>query len=425
MTIKTYYRRILIMLLIASVIYTIDATYRYINRNIPDTINLRADEDETFDLKIPVAATISSDDREVSLEGETGLLNKNIKISTNHDVSRSELLSGKYNIDIKLLGVFNFKSKQVNVIEKQKVIPCGFPIGIYLETDGVMVIGTGDVKSMNGDVTDPADNKVWSGDYIVSLNNIPVSSKSQLIFLVNKYGNDDIILGIRRKDEVINVKINAVETSAGEYKMGIWVRDDTQGIGTLTYVTEDGTFGALGHGISDIDTGELLASDTGVLYEADIWGIKKGENGAPGGLCGVVNYEDDCVLGTIKGNTTKGIFGDAEDRLINMCGNSPMDICLKQNIKKGPAKIRCMLDGAINEYDIEITDIDRTDSTTNKGMVIQVTDPRLLSITNGIVQGMSGSPIIQDGKLVGAVTHVFVNDPTKGYGIFIENMLEY
>ncbi|MDE5780950.1 MAG: SpoIVB peptidase [Lachnospiraceae bacterium] len=424
MTRKSYYRRILIMLLIASVIYTIEYGYRYINNNIPDSINLHADSENSYDLKVPVAATVSSEDKEVSIEGYSGILNREIKISTNDNALSNDESLGKYNVDVKLFGIFNFKSIEVNVIEKQKVIPCGFPVGIYLETDGIMVIGTGTVKGMDGNVYNPAESKVNSGDYIVSLNDIPVSSKSQLIFLVNKYGSDDIILGIRRNGQIIKVLINPVETAVSEYKMGIWVRDDTQGIGTLTFITEDGKFGALGHGISDIDTGKLLDSNTGILYEADIWGIKKGENGTPGGLCGVVIYENNCILGKINANTDRGIFGQAEDELMEICDFQPVDMSFKQDVHKGAAYIRCMLDGEIKDYEIEIVSVDRTGDAKNKGMVIQVTDPELLSLTNGIVQGMSGSPIIQDGKLAGAVTHVLVNDPTKGYGIFAEDMMK-
>lgn len=412
------------MLLIASVIYTIEYGYRYINNNIPDSINLHADSENSYDLKIPVAATVSSEDKEVSIEGYSGILNREIKISTNDNALSNDESLGKYNVDVKLFGIFNFKSIEVNVIEKQKVIPCGFPVGIYLETDGIMVIGTGTVKGMDGNVYNPAESKVNSGDYIVSLNDIPVSSKSQLIFLVNKYGSDDIVLGIRRNGQIIKVLINPVETAVSEYKMGIWVRDDTQGIGTLTFITEDGKFGALGHGISDIDTGKLLDSNTGILYEADIWGIKKGENGTPGGLCGVVIYENNCILGKINANTDRGIFGQAEDELMEICDFQPIDMSFKQDVHKGAAYIRCMLDGEIKDYEIEIVSVDRTGDAKNKGMVIQVTDPELLSITNGIVQGMSGSPIIQDGKLAGAVTHVLVNDPTKGYGIFAEDMMK-
>lgn len=424
MSIRSYYRRILIMILIASVIYTIHFGYEYVNDNIPDTINIQADSESSLDLNLPVAATISSNDCEVALKNKSGIPANQIKITTNDKVSFRTGLKGKYKINVKLLGLFNIKNIQVNVIENIKVIPCGCPIGIYLETDGIMIIGTGTVDGMDGISYDPAEKKVKSGDYIVSLNDIPVSSKSQLVFLVNKYGNAPIILGIRRNGEKINVKVNAVATSSKEYKMGIWVRDNTQGIGTLTYIDEHNNFGSLGHGISDVDTGQLLSSENGILYHAEIWGIKKGKNGIPGGLCGVINYEDSSELGKITKNTDEGVFGKANESLRSMCNYEPLNIGLKQDVKIGDAKIRCMLEDEIKEYNIKIVNIDRSNDSKNKGMIIQITDPQLLSITNGIVQGMSGSPIIQNGKLIGAVTHVFVNDPTKGYGIFVESMLE-
>ena len=210
-----------------------------------------------------------------------------------------------------------------------------------------------------------------------------------------------------------------------EYKIGIWVRDDSQGIGTLTFITKDGKFGALGHGISDVDTGKLLGSINGILYKADIWGIKKGKNGSPGGLLGSISYEKNKEYGTINSNTNHGIFGQANEMLINECTFEYMDIGLKQDVKKGKAIIRCTVDGTIKDYEIEIIKVDYSNSHRNKGMVIEITDEELLDKTGGIVQGMSGSPIVQNGKIIGAVTHVFINNSTKGYGIFIENMLKH
>ncbi len=406
---RSYYRRILIMILVASIIYTGHETYEYITDAIPDRINIKADSNEMYELDIPAAASVVSADSSVSV------INNNLCVKTNE--------KGKYKVNVKLFGIFNFKSIDINVIENMKVIPCGYPVGIYLETDGVMVISTGEVVGMNGNVTNPAENKILSGDYITSLNGISVNSKSQLSFLINKYGDSEIIFGLNRNGKNTKVKVKPVETGIMEYKAGIWVRDDTQGIGTLTFITENNKFGALGHGISDVDTGELLESDKGVLYEADVWGIKKGENGRPGGLCGVIQYEEDSILGEINANTNQGIFGNINSKIYDDIGLESVDICLKQNVKKGKAKIRCYVENTFKDYDIEIISVDKNSSNGNKGLVIQVTDPKLLRITNGIVQGMSGSPILQDNKIVGAVTHVFINDPTKGYGIFIEDML--
>lgn len=313
----------------------------------------------------------------------------------------------------------------VDINGELKVLPCGFPIGIYLETDGVMVVSTGAVEGADGIMYEPALDKVLAGDYIVSVNGIDVSSKSQLLFLINKYGGDTIDMKVRRGEVLLDVNIDAVSMPNNEYKIGVWVRDDTQGIGTMTYVTSAGEFGALGHGISDIDTGELLASDTGLLYNARIWGIKKGTNGTPGGLCGTINYDDDNVIGEICNNSNYGIFGQLdEEYVMKKYGLSYVSVADKNEIKEGKAYIRSMVSGELKDYEIIITDIDKNEKQSNRQITLVVTDKELLDITNGIVQGMSGSPIIQDGKLVGAVTHVLVNDPAKGYGIFIEDMLK-
>ena len=174
-----------------------------------------------------------------------------------------------------------------------------------------------------------------------------------------------------------------------------------------------------------MDTGKLLSAKIGILYDADIWGIKKGENGNPGGLLGSIAYEEANELGTITGNTNCGIFGIANEKLIEKCDSDSVEIALKQDVKVGKAIVRCAINGELCDYEIEIEKVDYANNKKNKGMVIRITDPKLLSQTNGNVQGMSGSPILQDGKLIGAVTHVFVNDSTRGYGIFIEEMLEH
>lgn len=210
--------------------------------------------------------------------------------------------------------------------------------------------------------------------------------------------------------------------------MGMWVRDDTQGIGTMTYLTGDGNYAALGHGISDIDTGELLDSEGGILYQANVWGIKKGEAGSPGALYGMISYEDSKILGSISENTSIGIYGSVNEqeeiiKMIEKYHLEPVEMAGHQEIETGKAYIRSFVSGEVCDYEVEIQKINEN-SSKNKGIVLKVTDERLLSLTNGIVQGMSGTPILQNGKLIGAVTHVFVNDSTMGYGIFADIMME-
>ena len=304
-------------------------------------------------------------------------------------------------------------------------MPCGLPVGIYLKSKGIMVIGTGEITGEDGINVEPAAGILKSGDYIEAVNGKAIVSKEGLIKEVNQIQDGEAILSVRRGGEEIEVKMNPVYTADGDYKLGAWVRDDTQGIGTMTYVDMNGSFGALGHGISDSDTGTIMEIGDGSLYDTEIIGIEKGSAGKPGVMSGVIYYGPGSSLGTIEANTEEGIFGTVNDRFIKKISQEAIKIGYRQDVHKGPAVIRSSVSGQLEEYDIEIQKVDYSTSHTSKGMVIKVTDPRLLEITGGIVQGMSGSPIIQDGKLVGAVTHVFLQDSTKGYGIFIENMLQH
>lgn len=308
--------------------------------------------------------------------------------------------------------------------DETMVIPGGMPIGIYLETEGVMVLGTDEITGIDGMKHEPSAHKVKAGDYIVGINHHKINDKSELIEAVKMLDSDEVILEIHRKDEDIEVKTQAVKFSPDEYKLGIWVRDNAQGLGTITFLDAASRFGALGHGIHDVDTNELLNISKGTLYTTSIKDIQKGEDGTPGGMEGIIIYNNYNVLGSITSNSEAGIFGtiDRIDTLFK--DQTPVSIVQKEKIKKGPATIRCAVEGKVKEYEVEITGVNLKTDEVNKGIELEVTDKKLLEVTGGIVQGMSGSPILQEGKLVGAVTHVFVNDPTKGYGIFIENMLE-
>lgn len=320
------------------------------------------------------------------------------------------------------------RSVSESELDELRVLPLGMQIGVYLETEGVLVAATSSITGADGMNYEPVLNKIYEGDYIVKLNNIDVSSKSQLLFLINKYGSKDLVLTVRRNNEEFDVLVTPVKTANNEYKIGVWARDDTQGIGTLTYVTENGEFGALGHGINDVDTNELLSSNNGLLYKAEIWGITKGQNGSPGGLCGSIDYEKSNELGVISRNCDKGIFGTINesclDEMKDLYGEDYYEVAEKKEVHKGKAEIISCISGESTRYEIEIVEI-KGDENSNKSIVLVVTDAKLLELTNGIVQGMSGSPIIQDGKIIGAVTHVLVNDPTRGYGIFIEDMLKH
>lgn len=308
-------------------------------------------------------------------------------------------------------------------ITNELVIPGGMPIGIYMETDGVMVLGTDSIEGVDGRKYSPAENLIKEGDYIVGLNGEELNSKKELISKIAALDSEEVVLQIRREEECIDVKMTAVMTEDKSYKLGIWVRDSVQGLGTVTYFTADNEFGALGHGIHDTDTDELLEIKEGRVYEAQILNIDKGEKGSPGGMEGMIVYSRYHLLGSIDKNTDIGVYGTITDISTLTDEQTAIPVCTKSEVKTGAATIRCCVTGEVKEYDIEIEKINHFSKEANKGMVIKVVDKELLEITGGIIQGMSGSPIIQDGKLVGAVTHVLVNDPTSGYGILIENML--
>ena len=303
-----------------------------------------------------------------------------------------------------------FKQVSVQTLQRPRVIPGGIPVGIYLETDGVYVVGTAVVETEEGLAREPAGSIVQSGDYILAVNGCQINTKEELIRCVQEIQDEIMILKLKRGDETLRVRLQAVETEEGAYKLGIWVKDDVQGIGTLTYATRQGAFGALGHGITDTDTGKLLTVSGGMLYDTSILKIVRGQRGTPGELSGMITYSDSHAEGVIRENTSRGIFGQAEGRLLRMLGTETVEVAFKQEVRTGRAVLRSSVSGELKDYEIQIQELRMNESDVNKGMIFYVTDPDLLTLTGGVIQGMSGSPILQNGRLIGAVTHVFVND---------------
>ena len=303
------------------------------------------------------------------------------------------------------------------------VIPGGMPVGIYMETDGILVLNTEVIQGMDGRKYEPAQGIVQSGDYITAINQETVDGKRELLEAVEELQDPWVKLSLRRGEETMEVRLKSVETAPEQFRLGIWVRDNVQGLGTITYLTEENRFGALGHGIHDVDTNTLMNISDGILYRTRIQDIIKGISGNPGTMEGVIVYNRYNQLGTIEKNTETGIYGTLEKKDALFTDSETVETAAKEEIETGPAVIRSCIDDEVKEYEIEILEVDLHSKEAKKGMVIQVTDPELLEKTGGIIQGMSGSPILQNGKLIGAVTHVFVNDPVKGYGIFIENMI--
>ena len=434
------YRGFLWLLLLAGIAALLFSIYFSYWNKIPSQIRIRAGVEQEFNFRVPVSGEIYRMPEEaapvasvtdVDEKDEAFLLagEENSADSIHVDFARTVKLKANqidsYQMNLKLFGVLPYKNVDIEVIQDKMLIPSGIPIGIYVKTDGVLVVGIGEFESSGGETISPAKYVLQKGDYILESNGEPVENKKQFIRMVEDSEGEDMVLTIRRNNEITDVCINAGKNRMEEWKLGIWIRDNAQGIGTMTYEGTDSTFGALGHGINDVDTSILMNLEEGTLYRTEIVGITRGANGAPGELTGYIEYDSDNVIGEITENTAEGIFGVCDEELVTNSVYEPVPIALKQEIEIGPAQIICSVSGEPEFYDVEIVEVNLEHENVNRGIVIRVVDEKLLMLTGGIIQGMSGSPIIQNGKLVGAVTHVLVNDSTKGYGIFIEEMLTH
>lgn len=435
------YRLFLWTLLLTGIAALFLAAYISYWDKIPSKIKIRAGVTQEFDFRIPVSGEIYRTGEEAALVSavtdlseadERALQNmeKAGKTESLHiDFTRTVKLKANqidtYQMDLKLFGILPYKNVDIEVIQDKMLIPSGIPIGIYVKTEGVLVVGIGEFENSGGETVSPARYVLQKGDYILKSNGEAVENKKHFISMVEASEGEDMVLTIRRSGEITDVMVKADENQMQEWKLGIWIRDNAQGIGTMTYEDTDDTFGALGHGINDVDTSILMNLEEGVLYRTEIVGITRGAGGAPGELTGYIEYDSDNVIGEITENTVAGIFGVCDHTLLENTVYEPVPIALKQEIELGPAQIICSVSGEPEFYDVEIVEVNQEHENVNRGIVIRVVDEKLLMLTGGIIQGMSGSPIIQNGKLVGAVTHVLVNDSTKGYGIFIEEMLTH
>lgn len=381
---------------------------------IPASIKLLAGKEAEFDFDIPASAVIYQ-------KNATSIQEK--KVDLKHPFTLSSRKTGSYVVNVKLWGMLHLKQVDLDVIEQKEVVPCGNPIGIYIKTKGVMVIDTQTLTDVDGMSKEPAKNILKAGDYIRKVNGEAINSKDDLMNIVNEEGDSPVVLTISRESHIQKVKVEPVKVKEDHtYKIGVWVRDNAQGIGTLTYIDQE-HFGALGHGIHDVDTGNMMTVSGGFIYDSKILSLVKGKNGEPGEIVGMVCYDEEHPFGSIEKNTNYGIYGEMKEDINSKIRNEKVEIGLKQEVKKGKAYIRSSISGETKDYEIQIEEVDRSNKNYAKGMVIKITDPELLKMTNGIIQGMSGTPILQNGKLIGAVTHVFVQDSKKGYGTFIENML--
>ena len=332
------------------------------------------------------------------------------------DSSGNSTLNG----EMLLLGIIPIKDVDITKIDERYVISGGNSFGIKIFTDGVMVVGMSDVDSEDGNVNPAKESGLKIGDIITDINGTKVNSNDEVACIINSSGGKKVTLNVVRNEKKTKIEfVPAFSVSQNEYKAGIWVRDSTAGIGTMTFyspVTKQ--FAGLGHAVCDVDTGVLLPVGSGEIVESEIFSINKSSKGTAGELCGTFTGNR---LGTLNNNCECGIFGTLDN--VN-ADSGLIKIALPQEVSTGKAEILTTLDDTgIQSFECEIEKIDRSDGIVTN-MVIKITDKELLERTGGIVQGMSGSPIIQNGMLAGAVTHVFVNDPERGYGVFADTMFD-
>lgn len=357
---------------------------------------------------------------ELNLRQTIGVVLKEEKQET-IETSSNESKAETKTITVSLFNFINVKKIQVTTIQNTKVIPLGNTIGLKLYSDGVLVIGMTEVEGCK-----PYENSgIKEGDLIVQVDNINVTTTEELIECVNNSSGENVEIKYIREGKEYSTSIEPIKTKENEYKIGLWVRDGAVGIGTATYYEpESGKIATLGHGIIDRDTDKLITIESGEIATSTITKIKKGTKGNPGEIRGIINEGE--IIGNISQNTQFGIYGQLiETNELGINENNSLEVALKEEIKTGKATILLTLeDGIRKEYEIKIKKIYTNNTEDNKSMLIEITDEELIEQTGGIIQGMSGAPIIQNGKFIGAITHVLVNSPLEGYAVFGEIMVK-
>ena len=379
--------------------------------SIPENIVIF--EGERLNLKIITGLSLDN-----SSDYQTQLTSSNIN---NEKINKA----GSSNLQLSLFGNIKIKNVNIDVIPKTKVIPIGSSIGMKLYTKGVLVVGMSQIDTDDNQKEKPYENSgIEQGDTIIEVNNNEIGNTDELIQEVNKSNGNTISIKYVRNNKTMETSITPVK-SENEYKLGLWVRDAAAGVGTLTfYEPSTNMFMSLGHGITDIDTEQIVEIANGELVTANIISINKGEKGKPGEIRGTIDngYE----IGSIYKNTNFGVYGSLKNKNNILIDTSKeMEVATREEIKEGEAKILCQLDNSgPKEYKIEIEKIYLSNNEDNKSMLIKITDESLIDKTGGIIQGMSGAPIMQNGKFIGAITNVLVNDPTQGYAIFGDLMIK-
>ncbi|NGQ94696.1 SpoIVB peptidase [Brevibacillus sp. SYP-B805] len=393
--------------------------------SVPNELRLFEGSQKQVQVSMPVMGTLVNSNPEiVAVNGKKA---REVPVDLSQPLSVEPKKAGEARLQLKWRHI-PLKALKVNVLPDLRVIPGGQSIGVKLQTAGVLVVGHHLVNNGKEKYSPGERSGVHVGDMIIKMNDLFINDMNDVKKMVNEAGNKNEplqLLVVRGKEKLSLSLMPARDIKDNEWRMGLYIRDSAAGVGTLTfYEPKSGIYGALGHMISDVDTGQAIEVGDGQIIQARVTSIEKGKSGNPGEKLARF-YNESEVLGNITKNTPFGIFGRMKAQPKRGVYREPIPIALAEQVQEGPAKILTVVDGQeVEAFDIEIVNVVKQHFPATKGMIIKVSDKRLLEKTGGIVQGMSGSPIIQNGKMVGAVTHVFVNDPTSGYGCFIEWMLQ-
>ena len=392
----------------------------------PNELRLFKGQLKRLDYGMPVHAVMTVDPRIVQVNGSD---QSSLPVDLNKPISLRSNNSGKTLMTLKLFGKIPFKTVAVNVVPDLRVVPGGQTIGVKVKSAGILVVGHHQVnKEKNIKVSPGEESGIRAGDLIMKIDGKPIREVRKVALFAEKAGlaQKSLHLDIKRAGKWIKTDLRPVFDSEDKaWRLGLYIRDSAAGVGTLTfYAPDQGVYGALGHVITDLDTGTAIEVGDGQILQSNVTSINKSQNGKPGEKRALFVNESK-VLGNIEHNTSFGIFGKMKELPEHSYNKEAIPVAFAEEVKEGPAEILTVLSGQkVESFKVEISHVSKQSNPATKGMVIKVTDPQLLQLTGGIVQGMSGSPIIQNGKLIGAVTHVFVNDPSSGYGCFIEWMLQ-
>ncbi|HEX7056108.1 MAG TPA: SpoIVB peptidase [Bacilli bacterium] len=395
--------------------------------SLPSELRLFSGQSKQLHFTMPVNAQVTVKD--LDIVAINGKVKHSLQVDLHEPLALQSLQAGKTEMSVRLFGAIPIKTLKVNVIPDLKVIPGGQTIGVKIKSAGILVVGHHLVTVGQGQKTSPAEQAdVRLGDLITKVDGVRINDVAKVADLVNAAGkrNGEMKLTILRNGTEIERRIRpALDMEERVYRLGVYIRDSAAGVGTLTfYAPEHGIYGALGHIITDLDTHTPIIPGGGEILNSSVTSISKSQNGSPGEKRAHL-FNDQKVLGNIEKNTQFGIFGKMYHPPGNAAYREALPVAFAEDVHNGPAQILTVIDGQkVEKFDIEIVHTSRQNTPTTRGIVIRITDPRLLNKTGGIVQGMSGSPIIQDGKIVGAVTHVLINDPKSGYGCYIEWMLQ-